>query len=61
MTAAGLERALGMLLLDATFCERFFADPKSAVWEAKLPLSPIEVVALSQHRHRPAWGGRRDE
>ena len=54
MTAAGLERALGMLLLDATFCERFFADPKSAVWEAKLPLSPIEVVALSQHRHRPA-------
>ncbi len=34
MTAIGLERALGMLLLDAVFCERFFLDPKSAVWEA---------------------------
>lgn len=47
MTAIGLERALGMLLLDAEFCERFFLNPKSAVWEAGLPLSPIEVVALS--------------
>jgi hypothetical protein len=53
MTATGLERALGMLLLDAAFCERFFLNPKSAVWEAGLPLSPIEVAALS-HLSRAA-------
>jgi hypothetical protein len=29
MIAAGLERALGMLLLDAAFCERFFLNPSS--------------------------------
>ena len=45
MTDAGLERALGMLLLDAAFCERFFLNPRSATWEAGLPLSPIEVDA----------------
>ena len=44
---AGLERALGMLLLDAAFCERFFVNPSAAAWEAGLPLSPIEVDALS--------------
>lgn len=43
-----LERALGRLLLDATFCERFFANPSTAVWEAGLPLSPIEVDTLSR-------------
>jgi len=48
MTATGLERALGALLLDAAFCARFFVNPKSAVWEAGLPLSPIEVDALSR-------------
>ena len=48
MTVVGLERALGMLLLDAAFCERFFVDPRSAVWEAGLSLSPIEVDALSR-------------
>jgi hypothetical protein len=48
MTVAGLERALGMLLLDAAFCERFFLNPSSATWEAGLPLSPIEVDALSR-------------
>ncbi len=48
MTFAGLERALGMLLLDAAFCERFFVNPSSAAWEAGLPLSPIEVDALSR-------------
>ena len=48
MTDAGLERALGMLLLDAAFCERFFLNPSSATWEAGLPLSPIEVDALSR-------------
>ena len=53
MTPTGLERALGMLILDTTFCERFFLNPRSAVWEAGLPLSPIEVVALS-HLSRAA-------
>ena len=48
MTLAGLERALGLLLLDAAFCERFFDNPSCAVWEAGLPLSPVEVVALSR-------------
>ena len=37
-----------MLLLDAASCERFFLDPSSATWEAGLPLSPIEVDALSR-------------
>ena len=35
------------MLLDAAFCERFFANPSAAVWEAGLPLSPVEVDALS--------------
>jgi hypothetical protein len=48
MTAAGLERALGMLLFDVAFCERLFLNPSSATWEAGLPLSPIEVDALSR-------------
>ena len=48
MTITGLPRALGMLLLDAAFCERFFLDPRAAVWEAGLPLSPIEVETLSR-------------
>lgn len=47
MTATGLERALGMLVLDAAFCERFLLNPTAAVWEAGLPLSPVEIVALS--------------
>jgi hypothetical protein len=48
MPAAALERALGMLLLDAVFCERFFLNPSAAAWEAGLPVSPIEVEALSR-------------
>jgi hypothetical protein len=48
MRDAGLERALGMLILDAAFCKRFFLNPSSATWEAGLPLSPIEVDALSR-------------
>jgi hypothetical protein len=48
MTVAGLERALGMLLLDTAFCERFFLNPGSATWEAGLPRSPIEADALSR-------------
>ena len=52
MTGAGLERALGMLLLDAAFCERFFVNPSAAMWEAGLPLSPIEVDVLSRLSRR---------
>ena len=37
-----------MLLLDAASCERSFLDPSSATWEAGLPLSAIEVDALSR-------------
>lgn len=48
MTVAGIERALGMLLLDAAFCERFFLNPSAATWEARLPLSPIEVDVLAR-------------
>ena len=48
MTAAAFERALGMLLLDAAFSERFFNNPSSAAWEAGLPLSPIEIDARSR-------------
>jgi hypothetical protein len=44
--AAGLPRALGMLLLDAAFCKRFSLNPTSATWEAGLPRSTIEVDAL---------------
>jgi hypothetical protein len=38
--------ALGMLLLDAAFCECFFLTPRSSTWEAGLPLFPIEVVEV---------------
>jgi len=48
MTVAGLRRALGMLLLDVGFYERFFVNRRSATWEAGLPLFPIEVAALSR-------------
>jgi hypothetical protein len=48
MTVAGLERALGMLRLDVAFCERFLLNASSPTWNAGLPLSPIEVDALSR-------------
>jgi hypothetical protein len=48
MTVAGTERALGMLLLDTAFCERFFLNPSATAWESGLPLSPIEVDALAR-------------
>jgi hypothetical protein len=48
MTDAGLDGALGMLLLDAAFSERVFLNPGSPTWKAGLPLSPIEADALSR-------------
>jgi hypothetical protein len=47
MTRTELEQALGMLVLDVAVCECFFINPGSAVWEAGLPLSPLEVDALA--------------
>jgi hypothetical protein len=39
--------AIGKLTLDEEFRARFFANPAAAVWETGLPLSPVEVDALS--------------
>jgi hypothetical protein len=41
-----VEWAIGKLALDEKFRARFFANPAAAVWEAGLPLSPVEVDAL---------------
>jgi hypothetical protein len=43
-----VERALGKLLTDETFRERFFATPETAAWEAGLALSSAELEALTQ-------------
>jgi hypothetical protein len=48
MTVAGLRRALGMLTLNAAFCERCFLNPSSATSVAGLWRSPIDVEALSR-------------
>ena len=39
--------AIGKLALDEKFRARFIANPAAAVWEAGLPLSPVEVDALT--------------
>jgi hypothetical protein len=43
-----VERTLGKLMTDETFRERFLSHPEAAAWEAGLPLSPIELDALSR-------------
>jgi len=43
-----VERALGKLVTDGAFRERFFVHPEAATWEAGLPLSPDELDALSR-------------
>ena len=48
MTQQAAERALGKLLADENFRERFFENPEAASWEAGLALSPIELEALSR-------------
>ena len=48
MTQQAVERALGKLLTDENFRERFFENPEAASWEAGLALSPIEIEALSR-------------
>ena len=42
-----VERRLGKLATDEDFRTRFFENPSAATWEAGLPLSPIELEALS--------------
>jgi hypothetical protein len=46
VTQQAVERALGKLLTDENFRERFFENPEAASWEAGLALSPIELEAL---------------
>jgi len=53
VTQQALERALGKLLTDENFRERFFASPELACWEAGFALSPVELEALSQLPHEP--------
>ena len=48
VTQHAVERALGKLLTDEAFRERFFAAPVAASREAGLALSPIELDALSR-------------
>src|SRR5438093_710231 len=42
-----VERTLGKLVTDDEFCARFFENPAAATWEAGLPLSALELEALS--------------
>jgi hypothetical protein len=48
VTQQAVERALGKILTDENFRERFFENPEAASWEAGLALSPIELEALSR-------------
>lgn len=51
MTQQAVERVLGKLLTDENFRDRFFASPELTCWEAGLPLSPVELEALSRLSH----------
>ena len=46
MTQQAVERAIGKLVTDAEFRERFYVNPEKATWEAGLPLSGVELTAL---------------
>jgi len=41
VTQQTVERALGKLLTDENFRERFFTNPEIATWEVGFTLSPI--------------------
>jgi putative modified peptide len=43
-----VERTLGKLATDDEFRARFFENPAAATWEAGLPLSSVELEALSR-------------
>ena len=47
MTQQAVERAIGTLVTDAEFRERFYVNPEAATWDAGLPLSRVELEALS--------------
>jgi Ribosomally synthesized peptide prototyped by Frankia Franean1_4349. len=51
VTQQAVERALGKLLTDENFRDRFIANPEIACWEAGCTLSPIELEALSRISH----------
>jgi hypothetical protein len=48
VSQSAVERTLGKLATDDEFRVRFFENPAAATWEAGLPLSPIELEALSR-------------
>ena len=48
MTQQAVEQALGKLLTDQAFRERFFAAPEEACRQSGLTLSSVEVEALAQ-------------
>ncbi len=48
MSQQAVERALGRLLTDENFRDRFFASPEIASWEAGFTLSAVELEALSR-------------
>ena len=47
MSQRAVERALGKMVTDPGFRERFFADPGAASLAAGLDLAPAEIDALS--------------
>ena len=47
MSQNAVERTLGKLATDEDFRARFFENPAAATWEAGLPLSQVELEALS--------------
>ena len=47
MTRHAVERTLGKLATDEAFRARFFENPAAATWEACIPLSAMELEALS--------------
>lgn len=52
MSQAAVERALGKLVTDEAFRERFFQDPAAATFRAGLELSKPELDALSRLSRR---------
>ncbi len=48
MSQQAVERALGKLLTDENFRDRFFTNPELATWAAGFILSSIELEALSR-------------
>jgi hypothetical protein len=47
VTQYAVERTLGKLATDEEFRARFFENPAAATWAAGIPLSPVELDALS--------------